>query len=150
MAERILELLIKYVGAPLALAFGLVIVIAGAGFAYAQFAGNITLSLKKPFLEKQLDYCIQAANAVAVVSTAEDTEIRSKKVSEFYQLYYGPLVLFENESVAGAMVAFRKDLERQADRHELQSSALKVSSACRDLIASQWRIGLSTIGINLR
>ena len=94
---------------------------------------------QKPFVEAQLKYYIEAAETVARIPRTSDKNQRGKLIDRFWELYWGPLAVVEDQAVAGAMIAYGKQIA--ADPHadaQLQNLALGVAHACRDSLKALW------------
>lgn len=120
----------------------------------SQYASTSSLEVRKPFLEKQMDLCIKAAEHAARLATSRNPETWTSSREEFWTLYYGPLAVVEEagtpkgKRVTAAMVAFGDKLKASpatpADLPTigLGGLALDISHACRDLLASKWEAGI--------
>lgn len=120
----------------------------------AQYASTSSLEVRKPFLERQMDLCIKAAEHAARLATTRKPETWASSLEEFWTLYYGPLAVVEEANkakgkrVTAAMVDFGQKLNALPAAPAalpvsgLGSHALDVSHACRDLLASKWEVGV--------
>lgn len=109
----------------------------------AQFLRNQTVEAAKPYLQKKLQWCEEAVDTASVIATAE-TAVREKKTPRFWQLYWGLMVLVENQKVTDAMQGFKDVLllEEAPSPPEsssmLKSAALNLAKACREEMADSW------------
>ena len=107
----------------------------------------------RPFLQRQLDLCIDASDAAATLASARDVERIAVARDRFWQLYNGSLHIVEDFGPKG--VAIRMDdfsvalgevpvaaedlATMDIDERELQSPALGIGKACRALIEKGWQ-----------
>jgi hypothetical protein len=94
----------------------------------------------KPFLERQLKLYTEASQIVAVLATAEDPGEKRHAYKRFRELYWGEMVLVENEDVERAMVNVKDAIERHAGQGDLQSLSLNLAHACRHSLARSWGV----------
>ena len=94
----------------------------------------------KPFLERQLKLYMEASQVVAVLATSHDPDGICRARKRFLELYWGEMVLVENEDVAKAMVNVKRAMERDAGQGELQSLPLNLAHACRHSLARSWGV----------
>ena len=66
--------------------------------------------LFKPLWELKITTYFEASSAAAIIATAPEGEKRTLAIEKFWELYEGPLIVFENDDVARRMVAFGKCL----------------------------------------
>lgn len=168
IGER-LELVRKFlfILGPLALAFWTVV----------EFSASASFVAKKPFLERQLNLCFEAAATVSTLATTTDSGVRKKARIRFFELFWGELVLVENTAVAGAMIDFRDKLLNldgpelaendarsqatatsapkrnvasvDASTADLKTLSLSIATNCRELIGESWDVSLITLPKNL-
>ena len=134
------------------------VVTIAAGF--IQFGSTYARSVQQPFLETQTDRCFAAAESAARLASTVDPDTWKKAREEFWMLYWGPLAIVEDvEPNANAgnvgdvqemMVQFGNQLEQVRQippptlpLSYLQNDSLKIAHACRDLLLSRWRVGVS-------
>ena len=60
---------------------------------------------KQPFLQRQLEYCFQAADTVAILATTSDKKLWEQSRDRFWHLYYGAFAVVEGRDVENCMVA---------------------------------------------
>ena len=109
---------------------------------------------RKPFWSKQIDLYFEATNTAATIATLPDENPDRKKAEEkFWQLFYGPLVSVEDESVMKAKVAFGRcldeiDIECESlpvKSSKLKTLSLELANSCRDSIGKSWNIELNNL-----
>ena len=61
---------------------------------------------QQPFLEQQMELYFEAADTAAKIATSRDESHREKLLQRFWELYWGPLAVVEDQPVVDAMVAF--------------------------------------------
>jgi hypothetical protein len=116
-----------------------------------QYVTTSSLSVRQPFLSKQMDLCLAAAEHAARLASTKDESQWKKSREEFWMLYYGPLAVVETvgeeSKVASSMVAFGsklKELESlptpSLPADGLKGLALDIAHAGRDLLISKWNV----------
>lgn len=97
-----------------------------------------------PFLTKQLDYCFEAAEIAGTLSSTADAAAWKAARVRFFELYWGPLAIVEDEDVAGAMVSFKQALDGvgvgSLPATSLSAPSLQLGSQIRKLVLRSWRI----------
>lgn len=107
----------------------------------------------RPFLQRQLDLCVEASDAAAALASARRPEGIVVARDRFWQLYIGSLHIVEDfgeESVAVNMAAFGDALKKapaapgemaalDIDQRGLEALALNIGRSCRALIVAGWR-----------
>jgi len=135
MADSTLERVLKVVGS--------VVTVVGLFLGSAQFLRNQTVEAAKPYLQKKLEWCEDAVETASFIATA-DPAARGTKTLRFWQLYWGLMVLVENQKVNDAMQGFKDALllEEAPGPPEsssmLKSAALHLAQACRQEMADSW------------
>ena len=136
------------------------VVTIAAGF--IQFGSTYARSVQQPFLETQTDRCFAAAENAARLATTVDKEIWKKAREEFWMLYWGPLAIVEDVAPAAdpgyvgevqkMMVEFGNQLEQVKQippatlpLSYLENGSLDIAHACRTLLTSRWRVGVSSL-----
>ena len=104
------------------------------------------VDFQKPWIERHITICIEAAKAVgALTAKTEEAEWRSA-TEDFWQLYWGHLVLVEPPEVSTAMVKFGEKLNKTSfeQRRTLNFEAFAVSKQCRlhieKMMEDGWKI----------
>jgi hypothetical protein len=94
------------------------------------------------FWNKRLATYETVSRVAAAISMAESLEDCSESRREFWELYFGPISLIEDESVKDAMVEFAELLEQAEEEEielsELQEPAYTLTLALRDSLRSTW------------
>ena len=63
--------------------------------------------------------------------------------ARFWQLYWGPLAVVEDQTVVNAMVQFGNSLKAEShDGANLQRKAIALAHACRDSLQKYWVVDL--------
>jgi len=94
---------------------------------------------QKPFVELQMKYYFEAAETAAKIPRTSDPKDRHDLVIRFWQLYWGPLAVVEDEPVAAAMVEYGKELTKNSPSDPtLENLSLRVAHACRDSLKRLW------------
>ncbi|MEH6476760.1 MAG: hypothetical protein V7727_13800 [Sneathiella sp.] len=118
-------------------------------------AEALRLEARRPYLTRQFDLCFEASETASTLSTTHNANEWQKSLDRFWVLYYGPLAIVETPlegaqgKVEGKMVSFGNALKNipeitnfssisKKSQATLQSHALAISHACRDLIIDSW------------
>jgi hypothetical protein len=134
-------------------AFAWVVVIVGAFWAVWTYQTTAWIDARKPFLEKQLLFCIETVQTVAKVATTTNAKAFEEAKDTFQEFYWGRLAMVEDEGLAKAMVTFQnllRDAKLGDERRELKGASLGVAHACRELIQKGWDIGLGRLPKGIR
>lgn len=101
---------------------------------------------KQPFLQKQLDLCIEASEIVAILATTDSRTTFDQARARFLALFWGPLSVVENDEISAAMIHYRKKLDkltkegRQLPLEDLEDDSYEIAKRVRKLILSSWKI----------
>jgi hypothetical protein len=107
-------------------------------------AKSAEIEARKPFASKQLDLYFAAVEAASAIASGP-WEQQGPQIDAFWRLYWGPLALVEDSTVAKAMIQFGDALKDNAEQTELRIYALELAHACRDAIAQSWNVSLSSL-----
>ena len=102
----------------------------------AQYLRTQSIEAAKPYLQKKLDWCVEAIETTAYIATA-DSQSRSEKEKRFWQLYWGVMGLVENKNVTDAMIEFGNRLKGLSS-NDLTVDSLNLARACREEMANDW------------
>jgi hypothetical protein len=132
-----------------------------------QLVFEVRKEFQKPFYQRQMDLCLEASDAAAVLATTTDAAKSRLASDTFWRLYWGQLVAIEEKEdnsatgLVGEMVKFGGMLRTmcpalpcspKAQRCQascaaeadppacLQCSSLALARACRRLIAESWQL----------
>ncbi|MEM8878198.1 MAG: hypothetical protein AAGD23_10055 [Pseudomonadota bacterium] len=99
------------------------------------------------YYQAKLSACLDTSRTVAAMAAATTPQELNQHIPRFEQLYFGELILFEDQSLEFSMIAFRDaigQLARMDDPDKtwsqataevnLQNLAVRVSHACHDNI----------------
>jgi hypothetical protein len=115
-----------------------------------QYVDKAGMDARKPFLERQLNYYLDATSAASILVTSNDPKDTDKATAAFWRLYWGPTLVVADEQVSGAMVDLAsclRDRDRDktmCDQDALKKRALALARACRSSIEGSWGVGLGT------
>jgi hypothetical protein len=70
-------------------------------FGYFQSLRTASLEARKPYLQRQLDLCVEAANAAGTIATAPKPEVVADAKATFNRPYWGTRHLRQRPSVKG-------------------------------------------------
>jgi hypothetical protein len=96
-----------------------------------------------PFLNKQLEYCFEAVELAGKLAALEDKVQWELAKSRFFQLFWGPLAVVENDDVATAMALLALKIDGAGSSlpaHSLQAPALGLAHEVRKLLIKSWKI----------
>jgi hypothetical protein len=103
---------------------------------------------RRPFWDRQVALYFKASEAASKIATLpSDERAKSASAQEFWNLYFGPLVVVEDdELVCRAMVDFGDCIPRpgaayskdKCDDQEIQRRALTPATRFRDSIGQEW------------
>ncbi len=129
-APRSLESVLKTVGA--------IVTVGSLLLALAQFTISQSIEAQKPYLEKKLAWCEEAANTAAMINVRPRGELPEKE-TRFWELYWGVMGLVENEEVTLAMFNFGSGLkETGSGEAKLEGLSIAIAHACRKELAADW------------
>ena len=119
------------------------LVVAGC-FALWKYADSKTKEYQQPLYDAQVGYYFEVVELAARLTTSLEMPQWERDKSRFWELYYGPMILVEDQDVETAMMTFGKclhdfDILKSTDQmkekmKELRMLALRLSYACRDSI----------------
>jgi hypothetical protein len=100
---------------------------------------------KLPFLQKQLELCFDASQAVAVLATTTEPDAWIAARSDFWRLYHGPLAIVQDSDVQICMANCGKLIgvagpAPELPRSELADPALDLSKKIRALLVKTWKV----------
>jgi hypothetical protein len=125
-------------------------IIAG-GWAVVSYLHNKSLEYKKAFNDRQLDIIMLTAQTAGELVGSDEPKDWERARARFWELYWGRLVLFEDDPVVRAMIALGARLvtvpfERRA---EMKEECYTVSRALRDFLARKnqedWKISFEML-----
>lgn len=106
---------------------------------------------KRPFLEKQLEICIEASDVVSRLATETGPERWEKVRATFWHLYWGRLALVEDREVEDGMKKFGELLPKGPVSKEmlplesLELPSLRLAHTARNLILRSWNVELEPL-----
>lgn len=107
--------------------------------ALIQLAAQQAHERQKPFVESQMKFYFEAAETAAQIPRTIESRAREKLTKRFWQLYWGPLAVVEDEEVERAMVAYGEQLKNVTwDAAKLETLSLGVAHACRSSLKRLW------------
>lgn len=101
---------------------------------------------KQPFLEKQLELCLEATSVAAVLATTISPAEFENKQARFWELFWGPLAVVENDAVSAAMMEFGAELDELVSKgaplpfDSLKAQSIDLAAEVRKLILEAWSI----------
>jgi hypothetical protein len=121
------------------------VILYSAFTAYETYRKN-TYEAERTFVQAIFDQCSVASDMVARIATATSSSPElGHEIERFWTLYYGKLVIVENNAVANAMKSFGNKLREHPalGERDLLEKALTVGGACRDLIKASWGLSMA-------
>ncbi len=109
------------------------IAVIGLIFGILKFVHVQEIEASKPFLEKKLEWCIEAVETASSIANAKDSTETGEK--RFWELYWGVMGMVENEEITKAMIVFGNELKA---RQNLQEKSLDLAHACRTEMGNDW------------
>jgi hypothetical protein len=110
-----------------------------AQIALVQTAVQQAHERQKPFVETQMKYYFEAAETATQIPRMSDEGTRQKLIARFWQLYWGPLAVVEDEEVEAAMVAYGRQLKQDPpNAAALETLSLGLARACRASLKRLW------------
>jgi hypothetical protein len=110
--------------------------------ARADEARTASLEARKPFQAQRLDLYIRATAAAATLATTTDPTERAKAEKDFWNLYWGPLSIVEDQQVEASMVRLGRCIRLKECEKPMQLLALDLDHDCRASLAEGWDIYL--------
>jgi hypothetical protein len=99
-----------------------------------------------PFLERQLKLYFEAADTASKIANSQVGSDRSGLTHRFWELYWGPLAVVEDETVVAAMVEFGNALKDEPSNNvALKRLSLKLAHACRNSLQKLWDTDLGKL-----
>ena len=131
---------------------GSVVTIAiGATWGLLTYQHQARIAFQKPMVQRTIEFCVEIADVVGRLTDEPDQTKWQSLKTQFWSLYWGRLVLVENQDVVGKMVAFKAAMEEAGfdDRKKLGQVAYGVSLACRSQISGLMNDGWKLDPLNL-
>jgi hypothetical protein len=123
----------------------------GGVWAVLTYANNKRLEFQKNFNERQVGVVLEAASAAGNLIAGQEEKEWKEARARFWELYWGRLVLFEDEAVVNAMVKLgnKVGITPFEKRTELISEVYAVSRALRGFLQQKndgdWRISFGQV-----
>lgn len=124
-----------------------VVGLGGLIFGIVQFFQVQAIQAAQPFLEKKLEWCEEAVEKTARISTTEPPD--PADLQRFAQMYWGVMGLIENQDIIDAMKAFDEGLTNgvpayagpkleNSDIVTLTELSFDLAEACRAELSAEW------------
>lgn len=115
-----------------------------------RFLGEQRQANRMPFLQRQLEISLEAAEVVSTLATSIDPAEWERARAAFWRLYWGRLGVVEDRQVEAVMVRIGAIVPRTAlapalPMSELQELSLALAQAARAQTQSNWRVSLAPL-----
>ncbi|WP_199438382.1 hypothetical protein [Vibrio owensii] len=103
--------------------------------------------LKKPFLEAQLQACVEASDTASKLAHASSNDIRKAEINNLFTIYQGKAQLFLDTRVvkaigdmgSRAMKCSNGTYDKsKCSRSLFDSYSMKISKECRNMLTKSW------------
>jgi hypothetical protein len=117
-----------------------IMAIFGSALAIYTYFDKKEVEFRKPLWDEQLKLYFDAADTASrVANLPEGSAERDAAILKFWELYYGPLrVVEDDKNVGSAMFAFGTCVREKCNQTTLQNKSLDVADACARSIAETW------------
>jgi len=105
---------------------------------------NSGIEARKPFLEKQLDYCLAISTKAAALANADATK-KGAALDEFEQLADGPLTIVEDENIAKKIAEFEDCAKNAGCSMDLAALSVNLGHSCRILLSNAFTLNLAAL-----
>jgi hypothetical protein len=122
------------------------LLVIGGGFTAYSYVNNraaqiqsATIESQKPFLQKQLDFYIDASSTVAVLVNSKDQAEVTKAKEHFWNLYWGPLRMVADFDVSISMGRIAECIDKNPHCDTvLQNLAIELNHNCSASLTKNW------------
>ena len=101
-------------------------------------------SRRLSFLNKQLEYCFEVSEIAGKLATTSDETEWDAAQERFFELFWGPLAIVEDDDVARAMMKFSFTLgevdAKSLPAQTLHGPSLDLGAQIRKLLLKSWNI----------
>ena len=124
--------------------------VVGGAWAVVAYLNGKRLEYKKVFNDSQLEIVLLAAQTAGDLVGLADPAAWEDAKGRFWELYWGRLVIFEDNGVIDKMVSLGKAIEQGSfeERRKLEGTVYDLSLALRDFLKTknedEWRISIDT------
>jgi hypothetical protein len=123
-----------------------VAIILGGGWTLIQYTINRAdqlraqqLEASKPFLEKRLQFYIEATTAAATITTSKNPDEVAQAKQKFWMLYSGPLIVLAEPAIQRPLNAYADCLESSAKcQAPLPQLSRELARAAGVSMGNQW------------
>jgi len=122
-----------------------IIAISGFLFGVWKFAEESERGFRKPYWEKSISLYFEATSATATIASTTDETERSAAINDFWRLYWGPLVLVEDNQVSAEMIKYGNCLKNDCSPADLKRLSFSLAKAARQSLAETWNVRLDEL-----
>ena len=104
---------------------------------FLTYEDQARLAFRKPMVDHTINLCLEITDLAGNMVGEPDEGQWRKHIGDFWRLYYGKLVMIENQELATSMVELGQSVKAAefTSRSSLGAGALAVSRACRQQIS---------------
>jgi hypothetical protein len=96
------------------------------------------LELKKPFLEKRLDFCIKATTETATIATDKDKARVADAKRDFLILSEGPFNILADMDMRERIRLFRNCITNDPCTQSLTGLSMDLANSCANALSVEW------------
>ncbi|MNY42139.1 hypothetical protein D3C86_1770030 [compost metagenome] len=121
-----------------------------------QYFNSLDKDYKQPFLNQQLQTCVNATKAAASISLDGDDWIPTKKIDHLFEIYFGEAALTQTLDTLEKMRAIGNTAVRcnaskvrkkeECSRPIFNGLAFEVAESCRATLGRSWSYKLQDLG----
>ena len=115
----------------------------GAVWVVTTYLHDARVEFQKGWVAQDVGFCVEVSKTVGSLTASPDQNTWNKTIGDFWQFYWGNLVLIETPEIENAMVQFGHKLKITTfeQRTTLGDEAYAVSKSCRLHIQSLMQDG---------
>jgi len=99
------------------------------------------IQAKKPFLEKRLEFYIEATRATATIATSKNPDDIAGAREKFWILYWGPMLVLEDPKVHESMNHYAACMEDASKcKAPLRELSRQLALAASVSVGNQWNV----------
>jgi hypothetical protein len=112
---------------------------------------SAAIEAKKPFLQKQLDFYVDASSTMAVLVTSKDQSELAKAKEHFWTLYWGPLRVVADYEVGQSIDRIATCLDKRPECNTtLENLVTQLNHNCLASLEANWGAAFPQPPTNVR